>query len=188
MSKISIKDYKHGSWYMAHSIDEMQAFYMSRLRAIREAAKDCGYAIGLHGSTRRDFDLMAMPWRESVSTPDELAKAIMNAACGIVAEKFEWEKKPNGRIACSIPICWAQWEGCYEVKSLGHIDLSLIPALSQSPAPDMDKIVERLEGMKTKKYASCMSFEDDAHNEAIDAAIEAVKQAGRGVGDGGRLD
>lgn len=62
-------------------------------------------------------------------------------------------------------------------------------ALSQAPAPDLDKIVERLEGLKFKQFVDLGSHVTtraeakssfDAHNTAIDAAIEAVKQAGRG--------
>jgi len=124
--KADLEGYKAGNWFMAHSVEEMQAFYMSRLPAIREAAKECGYAIGLHGSTKRDLDLIAIPWRENVFTKDELANAIMDAACGFRQPSFQWEEKPSGRVACSIPICWAQWDGCYDVKSLGHIDLSVM--------------------------------------------------------------
>jgi hypothetical protein len=119
----------NGSWYECHTIDEMQQFYLSRLPAIREAAKACGYAIGLHGSGRRDFDLMAMQWIDDCATPDELAHAIAKAACGIVREgPYQWEKKPQGRIATSFTICWTDHSDAFPkgMLSLGHIDLSII--------------------------------------------------------------
>ena len=127
MSETNLEHYKLGSWYKANSVEEMRAFYMSRLPFIRDAAKKCGYAIGLHGSTKRDFDLMAMPWIEDPNTIDVLAREIMLAACGIEQSSFRWTKKPCGRKACSIPICWAEWDGCYDIKSLGCVDLSVIP-------------------------------------------------------------
>jgi hypothetical protein len=124
-------------WTEVHSPDEMQAFFRSRLPAIREAAKACGYAIGVHGSERRDFDLIAVPWVETYSTPDELAAAIMEAACGMTMAAHKWERKPNGRVAVSLPICWP--EGFMEgALSLGMIDLSVMPAARaarQRPRP-----------------------------------------------------
>lgn len=112
------------SWVDVNSIDEMQDFYMSRLPAIREAAKKCGYAIGLHGSCRRDFDLMAMPWVENYENVDTLAKEIQKAACGFHSQKYTWEKKSQGRIATSMPICWTAEH--MRALSIGHIDLSVL--------------------------------------------------------------
>lgn len=120
-----------GRWFECRTIDEMQAFYMSRLPAIRDAAKSHGYAVGLHGSARRDFDLMAMQWGEDCSTPDQLAHAIAEAACGLTREgPYEWEKKPLGRIATSFPVCWTDHSANFpkDMLSLGHIDLSIIGA------------------------------------------------------------
>lgn len=121
-----IVDYKPGSWFHAGTIDEMQAFYMSRLPAIREAAKEHGYAIGVHGSTRRDFDLIAVPWREEHSDKDTLAIAVHQAACGIAYKKItpeQWEQKPSGRWALALPVCWTAW---HDMVSAGHIDLSVM--------------------------------------------------------------
>jgi hypothetical protein len=121
----------NGNWFECHTIDEMQQFYLSRLPAIRESAKACGYAIGLHGSARRDFDLMAMQWTDECMTPDELAHAVAKAACGITREgPYQWEQKPQGRIATSFPICWTEHSANFPkgMLSLGHIDLSIIAA------------------------------------------------------------
>ena len=123
----AVAEYTPGDWFKARSIDEMQAFYMSRLPLIRAAARRCGYAIGLHGSCRRDFDLMAMAWRECAVQPDELAKTIQYAACGISASVITWERKPLGRIATSLCICWTDHsEQFADMLSVGHIDLSMI--------------------------------------------------------------
>jgi len=114
-------------WVDVHTIDEMEAFFLSVLPAVREAAKSCGYAIGFHGSARRDLDLIAVPWIEIYSTPNALATAIHKAACGMQHEngEYTWEKKPNGRIATSMPICWTDYS-MPKMLSLGHIDLSVV--------------------------------------------------------------
>ena len=132
-----ITAYQPGQWFDARTIDEMQAFYLSRLPAIREAAKEHGYAIGVHGSQRRDFDLMAMQWSADASDKDSLARAIADAACGIRREgAYDWEQKPSGRVATSIPICWTAHDNpdFDNMISAGHIDLSIILAASHQPA------------------------------------------------------
>ena len=113
-------------WHLCNTIDEMQAFYLSRLPAIREAAREHGYAIGLHGSTRRDFDLIAMPWTKTPSDKETLVRAIHWAACGLYSASYHWTIKPVGRLATSFPICWTEFPGRHDMIGPGHIDLSLM--------------------------------------------------------------
>ena len=113
-------------WKRIGSVDELEQFYNSVLPAIREAAHEHGYAIGLHGSMRRDLDLIAVPWVAIHSTREELAKAVHRAACGMTQESYQWEKKPCGRMATSMPICWPEWPGHRGILSLGCIDLSVM--------------------------------------------------------------
>lgn len=121
--------YEPGKWFKAHTINEMTQFYVSRLPTIREAARKAGYAIGVHGSMKRDLDLMAMPWTSEASDKNALAHALAVAACGITREgDYVWESKPIGRQAVSICICWTdhsnpEFKG---LLSVGHIDLSVI--------------------------------------------------------------
>lgn len=127
--KDRIKKYVVGNWFTARTIEEMQEFYLSRLPSIRTAARKHGYAIGIHGSMRRDFDLMAMQWVEGASDKDTLAHAIAVAACGITQDgAYVWEKKPNGRSAVSICICWTDHtnQDFKDMIGAGHVDLSVI--------------------------------------------------------------
>jgi len=116
------------SWHHVKNKDEMEAFFKSVLPAIKQAAKECGYAIGVHGSLRRDLDLIAVPWIEEHLDKDTLARAVHKAACPYTMDKYNWEAKPCGRFATAFPICWTDWKK-YEDPielSLGHIDLSVI--------------------------------------------------------------
>lgn len=146
--------YTPGTWYQAETPDELQAFYLARLPAIRDAAQAHGYAIGLHGSTRRDLDLIAAPWRAGASDADTLAHAIAQAACGITrAVAYDWEAKPAGRLATSIPICWTAWHG---QPGAGHIDLSVMPmptaALMHGATCQADRSAQDVcEGMYAEK-------------------------------------
>lgn len=126
-----LKNYTPGTWLEVPTRDALEQFFQSRLPALREAARNCGYAIGVHGSMRRDLDLIATPWVENYSTPDELAHALANAACGITRSgNYDWEVKPHTRIATSIPTCWPRW---YGEAGCGHIDLSVILPTKGSP-------------------------------------------------------
>ena len=98
-------------------------YYLQLLPDIRDAAKRHGYAVGVHGSMTRDFDLIAAPWVENPSPPDVLVEAIRAAVHGTItpdgtkggrwckeAGKFveaiirQPEPKPHGRLAWSIQI------------------------------------------------------------------------------------
>jgi len=110
-------------WASVKDKDALEALYLSLLPKIREAARAVGYAIGVHGSLRRDMDLIAVPWVDGAVDKEELVRAIHRAACGLESQSYSWEKKPHGRIATCFPICWPEWQS--EELSLGHIDLSV---------------------------------------------------------------
>lgn len=112
-------------WHHANTQDDLKSFYESILPAIRLAALQLGYAIGVHGSQRRDLDLIAAPWTDEHADANALAVAIQIAACGLKQVRYEWEQKPCGRIATSFPVCWSE----YKAVSAGHIDLSVAPTV-----------------------------------------------------------
>lgn len=135
--QMRLDDYQPAGWFAVNNVDEMEAFYRSRLPAIKEAAKTLGYAIAVHGSMRRDFDLIATPWIGTPADRNELALAIQKAACGLTQTAYSWEQKPHGRMAASFPICWCEW---HDMVSAGHVDLSVVSALSQmTPQGDTRK-------------------------------------------------
>jgi len=124
------------SWTHIKSKDELEAFFKAALPSIRQAAKDCGYAIGVHGSLRRDFDLIAVPWVENHANKDDLARAVHKAICPYTMIKYDWEKKPLGRMATVFPTCWIDPEMWDKIEpSLGHIDLSVVELGGSTDTP-----------------------------------------------------
>lgn len=93
---------------IASAIDaypDRQSFYRSLLPKIRETAKARGYAIGVHGSETRDFDLIAAPWTAEAIAPDDLARAVADAVEGHLVLKAAGQLagiKPLGRRAYTI--------------------------------------------------------------------------------------
>jgi len=112
-------------WVHINDKDELEQFYKSIIPKIREAAKVHGYAIGVHGSMRRDLDLIAAPWTETHSDKQTLSEAIQEAACGFISHDDRWVKKPCGREAISLASCWPEW---HKETGAGHIDLSVMPS------------------------------------------------------------
>lgn len=115
-------------WIRIYNADELEAFYRSIIPNISAAAREHGYAIGVHGSLRRDLDLIAAPWIDGHSNIDDLARAIHKAACGLWQATYAWAPKPCGRVAVSFPICWTEKSESFSNETnLGNIDLSVMP-------------------------------------------------------------
>lgn len=110
------------------------------LPAIREAARFQGYAVAVHGSLKRDIDLIAVAWTEQAKPPQELVRAIMGAVGGILGNCHmltALSDKPHGRLACTL----------VHPGFAGEIDLSVIPPVitaittaSNSAAPETEQV------------------------------------------------
>lgn len=99
----------------------MYAFYYSMLRDI---AIEHGYALALHGSMQRDFDLIAVAWTDEAKPHLEMIKAMLDFVGAYYDEEdFEQMKaiKPHGRIAYSLNLC----------DGGGYLDISIIPPTSK---------------------------------------------------------
>jgi len=99
---------------------------------IRELAKEVGYAIGVHGSQQRDFDVIAAPWTENAVGNHDLLKHI---AAGLTTDNgpahiISTERKPLGRYAATI-----QMDGWYKQLDISVCPCTAPPALPP-PAPD----------------------------------------------------
>lgn len=86
---------------------------------IRALAKEVGYAIGVHGSQQRDFDVIAAPWTDAAignhALLEHIAKGLTtdNGPAHIIST----ERKPLGRYAATI-----QMDGWYK-----QLDISVCP-------------------------------------------------------------
>jgi hypothetical protein len=104
--------------------------FVSMLPALTRAAKSKGYALAVHGSMRRDLDLVAIPWTEEAASAQEVVDALIHASSGFLRERETkpahpegWPgtrdpaQKPHGRLAWSI----------YLAVGGTYIDLSVMP-------------------------------------------------------------
>lgn len=86
-------------------------WYAALYPHLAEIARKHGYALAVHGSMARDFDVVAIPWREHVSTPREVLNDVLSQFA--VDEIGEPTLKEHGRVAYTLSIgfgdCFADW-------------------------------------------------------------------------------
>lgn len=97
--------------------------YIESIEYLREVAKDCGYAIAVHGSMARDLDLLACPWTDDAIEPKVLAESVRIRLELCTGEKWyarsdDPGRKPHGRMA------WNFVPGC---GGGTFVDLSVMP-------------------------------------------------------------
>lgn len=97
---------------------------------LRVVAHEMGYALAMHGSMVRDFDLIAVPWTVDAKSADELAEALQKLLGGWVAPEsgkihtwsdgFKKSEKPHGRLSYTLR---------FGGEELLNIDLSVMPRM-----------------------------------------------------------
>lgn len=100
-------------------------------RLIWNVARECGYSVGLHGSMKRDCDLIAVPWTEAPEPPQTLIDSLCKALNA--REVGDREPKPFGRLAVNLQI-----DGWFKL-----IDLSIMLPMWQ---PDVGTWITAADG------------------------------------------
>lgn len=90
---------------------------------LTEIAREHGYALAVHGSLARDFDLIAVPWTDQAADPEAVVAAIHErTGTRLVGEPT---RKPHGRVAWSLSVGFGDCA----------IDLSFMPLRPAPPSP-----------------------------------------------------
>ena len=85
---------------------------------LAEITRRHGYALAVHGSLARDFDLLCVPWVEQPSTPEEVIESITQEYA-VELRGGPPTEKPHGRRAWTLSVGFGE---CY-------IDLQFMPCL-----------------------------------------------------------
>lgn len=117
---------------------------------MRERARELGYALTVHGTLKRDIDLVACPWVQDCAGAYDLAEELRLVALKIHGAAFMKPEeygdafhragcpgmKPHGRL------CWVYYLGgpCY-------IDLSVMPT---TPEMETWESVDRTDKMRQR--------------------------------------
>lgn len=125
------------NWKDIHTTQDLTKRYASYIPSLQKIAMQHGYALAVHGSMKRDLDLVAIPWVEKPLKPETLVMAIEDAIVGYSHTRNYWKReshlsnKPHGRRACII--WWAHLADDFNGMSCGGpqrhamIDLSIMP-------------------------------------------------------------
>ena len=110
-------------------------FYALMFEPLKEIALKYGYNLVLHGSLNRDFDLIAIPWQESLGNVEEM----MIEFCDYVGGKINddpLKDAPHGRKWYVIDIFrggYFEGDGFTKVKYFKdpqyYLDISITPVL-----------------------------------------------------------
>lgn len=99
------------------------ALYFTIYPMLAEAARKLGYALAVHGSLGRDFDLIAVPWTDEAAEPSELIEAMRKATAGMIQGTGNPTAKPHGRMSWNV-----------ELSAGAYLDVSVMLKASP-PAP-----------------------------------------------------
>lgn len=91
--------------------------YVTLYPGLCEVARECGYALAIHGSLNTDMDCVAIAWTDQAVSRDKLLEKF-DWYIGLVfpgSERSEAEQKPHGRIA---------WN--FNIGNGAQIDLSVV--------------------------------------------------------------
>lgn len=84
------------------------AFYASLWPDLKDAALDCGWALGLHGSLANDMNIMAMPWTEEAIHPLEMILRLKKCFTENHLITIQETPKCNNRMVYTLSI-WADF-------------------------------------------------------------------------------
>lgn len=89
--------------------------YASIYHEFAEVAREFGYALAIHGSLARDFDLIAIPWAENPASPEAVIAELEHQFA--VEATGELTPKLHGRLCQTLTFAWGD----------SFIDLSFMP-------------------------------------------------------------
>lgn len=108
--------------------------YEKLIEPLRAKARELGYALAVHGTLKRDIDLVAIPWIELAEEPKALAMALNEVVVRILGRSFLQDDplhmegcpghKPHGRLAWCF--YFAEVNG-HPSAHEGYIDLAVMP-------------------------------------------------------------
>jgi hypothetical protein len=101
--------------------------YASLYPTLSAIAREHGYALAMHGTMTRDFDLIACPWVEGAGDPEALMRAMAEAVAvrfgdmPVIGYSLKASPRPHGRVGWSIHLTHGEGD------SDAYLDLSVMP-------------------------------------------------------------
>lgn len=93
--------------------------YAAMYPALAEIAREHGYALAVHGSMARDFDVVCIPWVDAPSDPADVVAAMCKTFA--ITPVGEPETRQHGRLIFTLLV---KFGNCF-------LDLSFMPLASK---------------------------------------------------------
>ena len=132
-------------------------------RLIWKVARECGYAVGLHGSMKRDCDMIAAPWTDEAVIAFELIERLCAALNARVVGPIAG--KPHGRLGWNLQV-----DGYVKV-----IDISVMPRSQDRAMPALERIGTGL--YETQPTPDPAAIREAALREAL-KALDSLPEYG----------
>jgi hypothetical protein len=118
---------------------DSRPIYEKLIDPIRIKAKELGYAVAVHGTLKRDIDLVAIPWIAEAVEPKVLAMALHEVVLAVHGKSYLQDDpfhmdgcpghKPHGRLVWSF---YFAVENGNPAAFHGYVDLSVMPRMTNS--------------------------------------------------------
>lgn len=138
---------------------DSRPLYELLIEPLREKARELGYALGVHGTLKRDIDLIACPWTAEAVPAHDLADALLGVAGNVhgIAFLSPPEDKLYQRAGC--PGYKPHGRLCWTIHLGGgpYIDLSVMPRTDPPEAHyyhDDDGTWHPLHGAPERQFAA----------------------------------
>lgn len=118
---------------------EKEKFYQRLIPRFQRKGREHGYNLVVHGSVKRDLDMVAIPWEEEASDRDVLVEAIRGMCHGHISIDSP-TYKPHGRVSYAIHLHHRD----------AYLDLSVVPKESEDESDVRDAI--RWAGKMTEEH------------------------------------
>lgn len=122
-------------WIKARDAQPVTQRTVDFIESVVGVARECGYAVGIHGSLNpeRDLDLIAVPWTPEAVSADQLVAALCER---VPLHERAGNAYPDGMVTTNPePKPWGRWgwtlAGCPEHE---YVDLSVAPRTGE-PVP-----------------------------------------------------
>jgi hypothetical protein len=125
---------------------EQQDRAIARIRAV---ARECGYAVAVHGSRKRDLDLIAVPWTEEAVSARGLLDALSGSLNCMYGPRNE---RAHGRVGYVLH----GFAGCK------YVDLSITPRKTFGSVEEIER------EFFPKAHAAKQAERQSAHTELGD--------------------
>lgn len=122
--------------------------YETLIVPLRDTAAELGYALAVHGTLKRDIDLIAVPWTDAAVQPHDLAEALGRKAQEVNGVAFLLPHETGDYFLAGCPLSkpHGRLTWTFHLGGGPYIDLSVMPPMAdpeRHPALDEPGWIKR---------------------------------------------